>query len=170
MYNPARMEKENDRRGFIRTRRAAIVGATLTGFVAAMTFRSVFFPPHHYRSHWFLDAGFILPKWALLPLNFAFYAYLIWLCIVFFRAAQGRERTLVAGWCPGILLDPLRILFPSLTETVQFFDVVGITVAFITSVLIVREFPRRIDIQPDGTLLGTDGFSSIDEHHPQTGG
>jgi hypothetical protein len=160
------MEKENDRPGFIRTRRAAIVSAALTGFVAAVTFRNVFFfPPHHRRSHWFLDAGFILPKWALLPLNFAFYAYLIWLCIVFFRAAQGRERTLVVGWCPGILLDPLSALFPSVAETVQFFDAVGITVAFIASVLIVREFPGRFDKQSGDTLPGAAG-TSMDEQHP----
>ena len=161
------MEKENDTSGFIRTRRAAIVSAALTGFAAAGTFRSVFFsPPHHYRSHWFLDLSFVLPKWALLPLNLAFYAYLAWVCIVFFRAAQGRERILVAGWCPGILLAPSRMFFPSATDIVQFFDVVGMTIAFVASVLIVGEFHGRIDKQPGVTLPGTAGRPSIDEQPP----
>jgi len=82
---------------------------------------------------------------------------------VFFRAAQGRERILVAGWCPGILLAPLRRFFPSATDIVQFFEVVGMTIAFVASVLIVREFHGRINKQPGGTLPGTDGRPSIDE-------
>src|SRR5713101_4615081 len=96
------MEKGKNNSSFIRTRTAAVVAVVWTGLVAAMTFRRVFFsPPHHYHPHWLVDWSFILPRWALLPLNLALYAAMIWLCIAIFLEAQGRERTLVAGWYPG---------------------------------------------------------------------
>ena len=84
---------------------------------------------------------------ALLAVNVAFYAYLLWLCIVFFRTAQGKERILVAGCFPGILLTPLQSLVSTTTATsIRYIEAASIAVAFVAAVWIMlegtgREFP-----------------------------
>jgi hypothetical protein len=66
------------------------------------------------------------------------------ICIAFFRGTRGRERILVAGWLPGTLLGPLKNLFStSAADAIQFFEVMGITVALVESVLIFREYSGR---------------------------
>ena len=141
-YNPARMETEKNHPGFIRTKTAAVVAVGVTGLVAAMTYRRVFFSsPHHYHTHWLVDWSFMLPRWTLLPLNLAFYVAMISICVGVFLGSQGKERTLVAGWCPGFLLSPIRMFFPLAVRAVDLLDAVGITVAFVSAVLILRDFP-----------------------------
>jgi hypothetical protein len=106
----------------------------------------------HPHAHWPLSGAFGLPQWALFPVNVAFYACLVSICIGFFRATQGRERVLVAGWFPGILLGPFKNVFSTpATDVIQFFEVVGITVALVESVLIFREYLGPRDNLPRGT-------------------
>jgi len=95
----------------------------------------------------------MLPTWAGVAVDVAFYAYLLWLCVVFFRIAQGKERVLVAGWCPGILLGPIEHLVSiSTAAAIQYVQAVSIAVAFVAAVLILLEGPAR------GNLLLTEAF------------
>jgi len=103
--------------------------------------------------------------------NVVFYAYLLWLCIVFFRAAKGRERVVVAGWCPGLLLGPFKNTFSiSATDAIQFFEVVGITIALVESVLIFREYSGLNDTPLGSTFSDTVEESSLREGPPDTSG
>ncbi len=71
----------------------------LTGYVAALTLRAAYWQsPHHF--HWLLPLDALLPAGATLAVNVVLYASLLWLCVVFPRALQGKERVLVAG-CAG---------------------------------------------------------------------
>ena len=126
--------------GLIISRRIAVIAIALNGFTAVATFRNVFlhFPRvHHFRS--LLQVNSLLPAWALLPVNIVFYALLVWLCIGLFRGAHGRERVMLAGWLPAILLGPFTGISIPATDAIHFFEVVGITVALVESVLIFRE-------------------------------
>jgi hypothetical protein len=89
-----------------------------------------------------------MPKWAVVTVNLFLYAYLLWLCVVFFRAAQGKERILVGGWIPGILLGPVRHVLPtSAALAIQYIDCVSIAIAFAGAVLVLREVEHATTLQ-----------------------
>lgn len=133
------MEGRSDRQGLIRDRRDALIALALTGIIATMTFRAAFLPsPHH--SHWLVPLVFSLPVWALWAVNVAFYGYLVWLCVVFFRVAIGKERVLVAGWFLLILLSPIQSLVStSAAAAIQYIKAVSIAVALVAALLLVIE-------------------------------
>jgi len=92
-----------------------------------------------------------------LPVNVVLYAYVVWLCVVFFHASQGKERIVAAGWFPGLLLGPFEGAFSeSATDVIQFFEVVGITVALVESVLIFREYSGRSGASPGTSSDGVE--------------
>jgi hypothetical protein len=43
-----------------------------------------------------------------MAVEIGFYAYLLWLGVVFYRVAKGRERVLVAGWFVPIFFRPIQ--------------------------------------------------------------
>jgi hypothetical protein len=100
----------------------------------------------------------------------ALYAAMICLCIALFLESTGRERTLVAGWYPGVLLSPVKMFFPAAVRTVDFLELVGITVAFVAAVLIVWEFPKGNHAPPGGIVPDIAERPSSDQQHPGTGG
>jgi len=148
------MEQREHKPRLISNRRTAIIALVLTGFLVAVTFRAVFsHSPHH--SYWLFPLDFMLPTWAGVAVDVAFYAYLLWLCVVFFRIAQGKERVLVAGWCPGILLGPIEHLVSiSTAAAIQYVQAVSIAVAFVAAVLILLEGPARGNAPSDRSVLG----------------
>lgn len=78
----------------------------------------------------------------MLTVNVAMYAWIFWLCIVFPRALSGKERVLVLGWVPGLLLSPVQgIVSVPLAVAIQYFKAVTILVAFIAAVIILVEGP-----------------------------
>lgn len=78
--------------------------------------------------------------WALWAVNVAFYGYLVWLCVVFFRVAIGKERVLVAGWFLLILLSPIQSLVStSAAAAIQYIKAVSIAVALVAALLLVIE-------------------------------
>jgi len=101
------MQDPKPRPRLIHSTRAAVVAFVLTGFVAGLTFRDVFFRSAD-GTRWLFPVFFTQPRWAFLSIQLAFYGYLLWLCFVFFRAAQGKERVIVAGWFAVILLTPIE--------------------------------------------------------------
>jgi uncharacterized membrane protein YkvI len=143
LYNPAQMEQQGYEPQLIRSRRIALVGLILTGYIAVLTFRAAFLQsPNH--SHWLLPLDNVLPAWALWAVNVAFYGYLLWLCFTFFRAVRGKERVLIAGWVPGIVLSPIQSLVSiSLADAIQYVKAVSISVAFVAAILILIEGPGR---------------------------
>ena|SRR6266851_4209037 len=147
------MKREYEAR-LIRNKSSALAGLLLTGFLAVMTFRAAF--SHSPRnSYWLLPLDFLLPRWPLLVVNVAFYTYLLWLCVAFFRTAQGKERVLVAGWVPGILLSPVQSLVSiSAAADIQYVKAASIAVALVAAVLILLEGPADDDAQPDNSVPG----------------
>src|SRR5258707_7565112 len=93
----------------IHNRLGAVIALCLTGYVAALSFRSVLSHSHH-KSSCLVDLPFKLPTWAVAGVNLAFYAYLLWIGVVLYRIAQGKERVLVAGWVTGFFLGQIQNL------------------------------------------------------------
>ena len=85
-----------------------MVAVVLTGFLAALSFRDAFLRPVQH-AQWLLPLAFMLPNWAGRAVNIAFYGYLLWAGVLFFRFAQGKERIVVVAWFLIIMLYPVEI-------------------------------------------------------------
>jgi len=137
----------------IQTRRSAVIALILTGYLVAVTFRG-FFSPSLHQSNWIFPLDFMLPTWARVGVDVAFYGYLLWLCVVFFRIAKGKEKALVAGWCPGVLLGPIKHLVSiSAAAAIQQVQAASIAIAFVAVVFILLESPARNNARPDSHAL-----------------
>jgi hypothetical protein len=122
----------------IASRRTAFIVLVLTALVGVSTFRSLFL--HSPVSPNWLPMGTMLPRWLNTPFDVAIYGYLLWLCFWFFRAARGKERLVVAGWCPGLLLAPLKhFVADADISVIEHVEAVGIAVAFVATFLILIE-------------------------------
>ena len=145
------MEQEQKPR-VIGTRFTASIGVVLTGYVAALSLRAAFWQsPHHF--HWLLPLDALLPARPTLAVNVALYAWLFWLCVVFPRALHGKERVLVAGWVPGVLLSPIQgMVSASLAAAIQYVKAASIMVAFFAAVAILLEGPVSGSAPPEGTV------------------
>jgi hypothetical protein len=144
--------------GLINSRRDAMIALCLTGLVAALnvwavahSFESVAHSSQH-RLPWLLDLRFILPKRPAVAVNVGIYAYLLYLGIVFYRMARGKERILVAGWFFGIFLGPLQILPSVSAAAIDYLQTAGMLIAFVAAVsILVEKFAAdnaRLDDQP----------------------
>lgn len=137
-----KVEQQKQKPRLIGSRFSAVVGVVLTGYIAALTLRSAFWQSPH-RFHWLLPLDTWLPARATLVLNIAIYVGLFWLCFVFPRELQGKERVLVAGWVPGVLLSPFQgIVSVALALAIQYVKAASILVAFFAAVAILVEGPR----------------------------
>ena len=68
------------------------------------------------------------------------YGWILWLCIVFPRALQGKERVLVAGWVPSLVLGSIQgMVSVSLATALQYVKAASMMVAFIAAVVILVE-------------------------------
>jgi hypothetical protein len=142
----------NINRGLIRDRISAIVAVVLTGFITAISFRAAFYGGPHYWHPFFHLA--MLPRWTQLLINAAFYVYILWAFVGLFSIAKGRERFLVAGWGPGLLLDPIKGVVSSPAVTViRQFQAVSIAVALLAAVSIFLETPARNNVPPESSDL-----------------
>lgn len=104
---PPKVEQQEQKPRLIGNRFTAAIAVVLTGSVAAQTLRAAFWQSPH-RLHWLLPLDALLPARAIVAVNVALYAWLLWLCVVFPRDLQGKERILVAAWAPGVLLSPIQ--------------------------------------------------------------
>jgi hypothetical protein len=123
----------------IGSRFTAAIAVVVTGYVAALTLRAAFWQsPHHF--HWPLPVGTFWPAWATLAANLAFYAYLVWLCVVFPRALPGKERVLAIGWALSLLLSLIQgLVSASLAAFIQYVRAASIMVALFAAVSILIE-------------------------------
>src|SRR6266481_2761263 len=118
----------------IHNKRGALIALCLTGFVAALSFRDVLSHSQH-KSHWLVDLHFILPTWAVAGVNLGFYAYILWLGVVFYRIAQGKERVLVAGWFACVILGQIQnLVSPSAAAAIDYVQAIGMVVACLAAV------------------------------------
>jgi hypothetical protein len=121
----------------ITSRFTALVGVILTGYIAALAIRSAFWQSAHHF-HWLLPLDRLLPAWAVLTVNVVIYGWMLWLCVVFPRALQGKERVLVAGWVPSLVLGPIQgMVSVSLATAIQYVKAASMMVAFIAAVVIL---------------------------------
>ncbi len=136
----------------IGSRFSAAIGVVLTGYVAALTLRSAFRQsPHHF--HWLLPVDTFLPARATLVVNVAFYAWLLWLSIVFPWAARGKEHVLVIGWALSLLLSLIQgLVRPSLAALIQDVRATSMTVAFFAVMAILIEGRVSGDSAPDSNV------------------
>jgi hypothetical protein len=116
------MEQAESKPRLINTRRGAVFALCFTAYVAAMSVRDVVWQPHYPR-HWLLDLDqlvhytdqlwhwhFSLPVWVVVGANLALYAALLWGGVLLYRAAQGKERALIAGWIAGFFVGLVQLL------------------------------------------------------------
>ena len=136
----------------ISSRFAAAIGVLMTGFVAAQTLRAAFWQsPHHF--HWLLPVDTFLPARITLAVNGVFYAWMLWLCIVFPRALHGKERVLATGWALSFLLSLIQgLLSASLAALIQYVRAASIMVAFFAAVAILIEGPVFDNSAPDSNV------------------
>jgi hypothetical protein len=96
--------------GIVDAKRAAIVLLCLTGFLMLINLRHGITHPDG-NSYWLFDTRMFLPTRAALTLNLLFYAYLLGIGIVLYRAAQGKERLIVKWLVRTYLSWPHPIFF-----------------------------------------------------------
>lgn len=127
------MQDGEARPRLIHSTRAAVVALVLTGFVAGLTFRDVFFRSAHRRG-WLFPVLFAQRGWVFSSIQLVFYGYLLWLCVVFFRGAQGKERVIVAGWFAVILLSPIETFISRpAAVAISYVEAFGIGAAFLAA-------------------------------------
>ena len=135
------MEQSENKPRLIESTRAAIIALCLTGFVAALSFRALV-RHTHYKSYWLLDLRGILPAPAAAVVNVGFYAYVLWLAVVFYRSAQGKEKVLVAGWIGAMFLGWIRNLVSApIAATLDWVKAACMSIAFLAAVrILLRTF------------------------------
>jgi len=130
----------------IYTKRGAIISLCLTAFVFGLSVRALFAYVRHGgrpQFQWPFTLA-LLPHWANVTINIAFYAYLLWLGIAFLRIARGAERIVVAGWLTDVLLGPLKLIFPPIgLAALRYFQTIAMAAAFFAAVSLVRKPYRK---------------------------
>lgn len=120
----------------------AWIAVGLTGWVAALAFRAIRRPV--LGAHWLVPLDF-LPYWAQLIVNAAFYGYLVFLGVLFFRVAQGRERIVVVGFFLSNLFYPVEMFVaPPAAIAMKNVNAVAQGVAFLAALdILLRTVARR---------------------------
>jgi hypothetical protein len=73
---------------------------------------------------------------------------------LFFVLAKGKEGIWVAGWCPGLLLNPIKDVVSSpAVATVRQFQALSLAVAFLAAVSIFLETAARDKLSPESSDL-----------------
>jgi hypothetical protein len=136
------MDERKYRPQLIGNRLTAAIAVCLTGFLAVRDFRAVFSGTLP-KPGWLIPFDSMpLPIWAMAIVNLAFYVYMLWLGVVFYRWAQGNERVVVAGFFAGTLLSPIKALVsPPAVAVIRSVQAVGMTVAFLAATYIFLKSP-----------------------------
>jgi hypothetical protein len=139
------MEQRASRTRFIHNRRDALVALSLAGLFMAISVRDVIVHPQR-KFQWPILLGkpldFGLPTSAVTAVNLAFYAYLLFGVILFYRQARGTERVLVAGWVSGLFFGPIRNLISvQATAAISYMELIGNVVALVAALYIYLSIP-----------------------------
>jgi hypothetical protein len=137
------MDQGRDKAHLVENMRDAVVAFCLTGIVAALSFRDVLRHTQH-RSYWLLDLRSILPASAAAVVNLGFYAYLLWLGIMFYRSARRAERVVVAGWFASLFLGWIQNLVSmSAVAAINWVKAACMLTALLAALDIVVKIERR---------------------------
>jgi len=138
------MAVEDGTRSLIGNKTASLAALLLTGLVAAQTFRGAFAANQHH-SRWLFPLFFSVPRWTFLTLQFAFIGYLLWVGFVFFRAAAGKERIIVAAWSFAVFSGPVSTFLPRFAvRSVECVAALGMLAAFLATVdIFSKQFSRN---------------------------
>jgi hypothetical protein len=136
------MAPRKNRLDLIGNRFNAALALCATGLVAAMSFRDAFSgaPP---KTEWLISPEPLsLPIWVVAAANTAFYLYLMWIFMMFYRNAQREERIVIGGWFIVGMLIPLPHLVSARgAVTIQWIKAAGMAAAFIAAAYILVKSP-----------------------------
>lgn len=137
------MKQSEEKTALIGTKFAALVAFCLTGIETVQTFRGVLHYTQH-TSYWLIDMRWILPASIAVVINVGFYAYVIWLAVVFYRTAQGRERVLVIGWFGTLFLGWTQVLVSSSSaENIERVEALFMLAGFFAAIdILIRTFAK----------------------------
>lgn len=95
----------------------------------------------------------LLHGWPLITVNIVLYAYICWLAFWFIRGTAGRERLFVVGWFLGLLLWPLKVLWPHSAASVGHIGAFGLAVAMFAALALLLDRAKAVD--PSSTTNAT---------------
>ena len=126
----------------IHTKRGAINVSVLTGILFAISIRALFLYTRYAgrpRFQWPFTSE-VLPSWAVVTINVALYAYLLWLGVMFYRIARNGEWVVVGGWVVDFLLGPTKIIFPPAGALViRYVQTAAMATAFVTTLFLIQK-------------------------------
>lgn len=124
------------------TTRARIAFALgLTAIVLVQDIRGL---PHYAKSVWLLGPP-LLHGWTLIAVNASLYAYLCWLAFWFVRRTAGRERFFMVGWFVGLVVWPLKILWPRSAVLIGHIGTFGLVVALFAALALLLDDSEPVD-------------------------
>jgi hypothetical protein len=124
--------------GLITTRFRALLALVVT----AWFFATCFHPMTWIKTlPWTWMFAGILPPWAVVIINVAFYGYIIWLGIVFaVDTIRKEEKTIWVAIAATVILTPVRLLVPSIKGPVQWVRAGLFFIAFLAAVALLVSF------------------------------
>ena len=109
----------------------------LTAMAFALDIRNM--RPSRTPSGWLTPPFLGLHVWPMITANVLIYGYICWLGFWFIRGTAGRERVFMAGWFLGILLWPVKMLWPQWAGTVRQIGVFGLAVALLAALALLLD-------------------------------
>jgi len=129
-------------RRLLTTRMRIVVALGLTSLALVQSVRGLYV--HHAKSAWLLGTP-LLHGWALITVNVVLYAYICWLAFWFIRGTVGKERFFIVGWFLGLLLFPLRMLWPRSAVPIRQIGAFGLAVALLAALALLLNDSQGVD-------------------------
>ena len=114
----------------------------ITALVFVQDIRGLYY--HRSISPWLLG-GPPLHGWTLIAVNAGLYAYVCWVASWLIRGTTGRERFFMIGWFMGLLLWPLKLLWPSSAIAVGHIGAFGLAISLFASLAVLLDHSRAVD-------------------------
>src|SRR4051794_15795238 len=108
----------------------------LTALVLVQEIRGLYL--HRAISAWLLGSPLFHGR-ALIVVNALLYAYICWLAFWLIRSTAERERLFIVGWLLGLVVWPLKILWPRSTVPVGYIGSFGIAVALFAALTLLLD-------------------------------
>lgn len=77
----------------------------------------------------------------MIAVNVFLYGYVCWLAFWVIRGTKGPESLFMVGWFAGILLWPLKMLYPQWTVAIKYIGAFGLAVAFLVALSLLLKPP-----------------------------
>ena len=123
------------------TRPRIALAMCLTALVLVQKIRGLYL--HRATSPWLLGPP-LLHGWALITVNVGLYGYICWVAFWLIRGTATRERFFMVGWFVGLLLWPLKLLWPRSAVTVGHIGAFGLAVALFAALALLLDHRKRL--------------------------